>query len=91
MGVGGSPQSVVRAARHGLPLILAIIGGEPQRFAPLVELYHRALEHAGQPPQPVGAHFPGHVAATDEQAREELWPHHGAMTPALGGRGGGRR
>ncbi len=84
MGVGGSPQSVVRAARHGLPLILAIIGGEPQRFAPLVELYHRALEHAGQPPQPVGAHFPGHVAATDEQAREELWPHHGAMYAHIG-------
>ena len=84
VGVGGSPESVVRAARHGLPLTLAIIGGEPARFRPLVDLYHRALGQFGQPTQPVSAHCPGHVAATDEQAREELWPHYSAMHTRIG-------
>ena len=84
VGVGGSPQSVVRAARHGLPLVLAIIGGEPRRFAPLVDLYHRSLEQFGKPPQPVAAHCPGHVAGTDEQARDELWPHYSAMHARIG-------
>ena len=84
IGVGGSPQSVVRAARHGLPLMLAIIGGEPLRFAPYVELYHRALQQMGQPPQPVGVHSPGHVADTDEQARDEFWPHYAAMHARIG-------
>ncbi|WP_127126972.1 LLM class flavin-dependent oxidoreductase [Georgenia sp. SYP-B2076] len=84
VGVGGSPQSVVRAARHGLPLMLAIIGGAPARFAPLVDLYHRALDQLGQPAQPIGAHSPGYVAATDEQAREEMWPHHAAMQERIG-------
>jgi probable LLM family oxidoreductase len=84
VGVGGSPQSVVRAARHGLPLTLAIIAGEPLRFAPRVELYHRALQQFGKPRQPVAAHCPGHVAETDEQAREELWPHHAAMHGRIG-------
>src|SRR5688572_5784176 len=79
VGVGGSPESVVRAARHGLPLTLAIIGGEPDRFRPFVDLYHRALEQFGQPTEPVSAHCPGHVAATDEQARDELWPHYATM------------
>ena len=52
VGVGGSPQSVVRAARFGLPLMLAIIAGRPERFAPYVELYKRALEQHGQPELP---------------------------------------
>ena len=84
VAVGGSPESVVRAARYGLPLMLAIIGGQPRRFAPLVELYHRALEQFGRPQLPVGAHCPGHVAATDEQARDELWPHYAAMHARIG-------
>jgi probable LLM family oxidoreductase len=84
VGVGGSPQSVVRAARHGLPLMVAIIGGEPRRFAPLVDLYRRALAEVGHPELPVGAHSPGHVAPTDEQAREEVWPHHSAMFAKIG-------
>lgn len=84
VGVGGSPESVVRAARHGLPLTLAIIGGETGRFRPLVDLYHRALREFGKPTQPVGAHCPGHVAATDEQARDELWPHYAAMHARIG-------
>jgi probable LLM family oxidoreductase len=84
VGVGGSPESVVRAARHGLPLVVAIIGGEPRAFAPLVELYHRALAHFGHEPQPVAVHSPGYVAATDEQARDEMWPHYAAMQARIG-------
>ena len=84
VGVGGSPESVVRAARHGLPLVLAIIGGEPLRFAPLVELYHRALEQYGRSPQPVAAHSPGYIARSDEEAREELWPHYATMFGRIG-------
>ena len=84
VGVGGSPESVVRAARHRMPLMLAIIGGEPARFAPFVDLYHRALEEFGHDRLPVGCHSPGHVADTDEQAIEELWPHYQAMHAKIG-------
>ena len=84
VGVGGSQASVVRTARYGLPLMLAIIGGRPMSFAPLVGLYHRALAAAGHEPQPVGVHSPGYVAATDEQAREEIWPHYAAMMTRIG-------
>ena len=84
VGVGGSPQSVVRAARHGLPLMLAIIGGEPARFAPLAQLYRRALDQLGRDSLPIGAHSPGHVAGTDDQAREEHWPHYAAMHAKIG-------
>jgi probable LLM family oxidoreductase len=84
VGVGGSPESVVRAARYGLPLVVAIIGGQPSRFAPLVDLYHRALDELGLPDQPVAVHSPGHVADTDEQARDELWPHYQAMHARIG-------
>ena len=76
IGVGGSPESVVRTARYGLNLMLAIIGGEPARFAPYVDLFHRALAQFDQPTPAIGVHSPGHVAETDEQAREELWPHY---------------
>jgi len=84
VAVGGSPQSVVRAAHHGLPLMLAIIGGEPLQFAPFIELYHRALKEFGQPEQPIGVHSPGHIAETDEEAMEELWPHYAAMHNRIG-------
>jgi len=84
VGVGGSPDSVVRAARHGLPLMLAIIGGNPQRFAPWVELYHRSLAQFGHGVRPVGVHSPGHVAPSDEQAREELWPHYATLMNRIG-------
>src|SRR6478609_1635115 len=73
IGVGGSPESVVRAARYRLPLMLAIIGGNPLRFAPYVDLYYRALEDLGAEPLPIGVHSPGHLADSDRQAREELW------------------
>jgi probable LLM family oxidoreductase len=75
IGVGGSPQSVIRAARYGFSLMLAIIGGDTARFAPFASLFRQALEQFGQPARPVGVHSPGHVAATDEQAVEEFWPH----------------
>jgi probable LLM family oxidoreductase len=84
IGVGGSPESVVRAAHYGFDLMLAIIGGEPARFAQYVELYHRALAEFGHERLPVGCHSPGHVAETDEQAREELWPHYFAMRKKIG-------
>jgi probable LLM family oxidoreductase len=76
IGVGGSPQSVIRAARLGFSLMLAVIGGSPARFAPFSDLYRQALERLGQGPRPVGVHSPGHVAATDEKAREEFWPRY---------------
>jgi probable LLM family oxidoreductase len=84
VGVGGSPESVVRAARYGFPLTLAIIGGDPRRFAPYAELYRRALRQLGQPELPIGVHSPGHLAETDEQAREELWPHYRVMHQRIG-------
>lgn len=84
VGVGGSPQSVVRAAGYGMPLMLAIIGGNPARFRQYVDLHRRAYAHLGQPVQLVGVHSPGHVAATDAQAREELWPHHLRQNAKIG-------
>jgi probable LLM family oxidoreductase len=84
VGVGGSPQSVVRAARHGLPLMIAIIGGESVRFRPFVDLYQRALRELGQPELPIGVHSPGHVAETDEAAREQLYPHWERMRNRIG-------
>lgn len=84
VGVGGSPESVVRAARYKLPLILAIIGGDPRRFMPFVELYHRALQQFGAPALPIGVHSPGHVAETDAIAREELWPGYQDMRNRIG-------
>src|SRR5690348_1829536 len=66
VGVGGSPQSVVRTAYYGLPLMLAIIGGSPERFAPYVDLYQRAAKEFGTVAHPVGMHSPGFVAETDE-------------------------
>ncbi|MDQ3138384.1 MAG: LLM class flavin-dependent oxidoreductase [Gemmatimonadota bacterium] len=84
VGVGGSPESVVRAARYGFPLTLAIIGGDPRRFAPYIELYHEALAQHGSPRLPVGVHSPGHIADTDVQAREELWPAYEVMRNRIG-------
>jgi probable LLM family oxidoreductase len=74
IGVGGSPESVVRTARYGFSLMLAIIGGSTERFTPFAGLFREALDHYGFPARPVGVHSPGHVAETDEQAREEFWP-----------------
>jgi probable LLM family oxidoreductase len=84
VGVGGSPQSVVRTARYGLPLMLAIIGGPPQRFAPYLDLYRRAAEEFGTPAQPVGMHSPGFIADTDEEAREVFWPRYRVIRDRIG-------
>jgi probable LLM family oxidoreductase len=75
VGVGGSPQSVIRAARYGLPLMLAVIGGNPSRFAPLVQLYKRALDKYGHAQLPIGMHSHGYVASTDAEAAEIQWPY----------------
>ncbi|WP_404321213.1 LLM class flavin-dependent oxidoreductase [Arthrobacter luteolus] len=84
IAVGGTPQSVVRAAHYELPLMLAIIGGEPARFTPFVSLYKRALKEFGKPSLPIGAHSPGYIAATDEQALDEAWPHYAQMQNRIG-------
>ena len=84
IGVGGSPESVVRAARYGMPLMLAIIGGNPLRFAPYIDLYYRALDERKLAALPVGVHSPGHIADTDEQASEEMWPSWREMRNRIG-------
>ncbi len=84
VGVGGSPESVVRVVRHDLQLMLAIIGGDPRRFKPYVDLYHRACGQMGRAVKPVGIHSPGHVAASDEAAAEQIWPHYKAMFDRIG-------
>jgi probable LLM family oxidoreductase len=84
IGVGGSPESVVRAARYGIPLMLAIIGGDPARFAPYTELYRRALAEFSHDELPIGAHSPGYIADTDSDARETLFPHFKAQRDRIG-------
>ncbi|MBC7725225.1 MAG: LLM class flavin-dependent oxidoreductase [Burkholderiaceae bacterium] len=84
IGVGGSPESVVRAARFGMPMMLAIIGGDPARFAAYADLYRRALTQLGKPVLPIGVHSPGHIAETDELAREQLWPDYRIMRDRIG-------
>jgi probable LLM family oxidoreductase len=76
IGVGGSPQSVVRAAYYGFSLMLAIIGGSPSRFAPYSRLFLEALKKFERDPLPVGVHSPGHVSETDEKAKEDFWPRY---------------
>lgn len=84
VGVGGSPESVVRVVRHDLHLMLAIIGGDPRRFAPYVDLYHRACAQLERAVRPIGIHSPGFMAATDTEAREALWPHYAKMFGRIG-------
>ncbi len=84
IGVGGSPESVVRAARYGMPLVLAIIGGDPARFAPYVDLFHRALAQLEKPDLPIAVHSPGFIADTDDQAAEQYWSHHRVMRDRIG-------
>src|SRR5271165_3141293 len=76
LGVGGTPQSFARAGALGLPLMVAIIGGEPHRFRPLIELYYEAGRRAGHPREQlkVGIHAIGYVADTTEQAADEFFP-----------------
>jgi probable LLM family oxidoreductase len=76
LGVGGTPQSFVRAGALGLPLMVAIIGGETRRFRPLVDLYREAGRKYGHPPErlKVGVHSLGYVAATTQEAVDDFYP-----------------
>ena len=84
IGVGGSPESVVRAAKYGFPLMLAIIGGGPARFAPYMNLYRRAAEQFGTTAHPIGMHSLGFIADTDEEAREMFFPRHKIVRDRIG-------
>ena len=84
VGVGGTPASVVRAARLNLQLALAIIGGDPARFAAFSNLYRQSMQEFGHPLKDISIHSPGHIADTDEQAIEEHWPAHYAMFGRIG-------
>jgi probable LLM family oxidoreductase len=84
IAVGSTPESVLRAARHDLPMIIAAIGGDPRRFRAFVELYHRAFEKLGRAPQPIGAHAAGYVADSDAQAREAFWPEYKLYRDRIG-------
>lgn len=84
VGVGGSPESVIRTAKYGFPLMLAIIGGAPARFEPYVDLYRRAAGQLGTPPHPVGMHSPGFIADTDEEAKEIFYPRYKVVRDRIG-------
>jgi probable LLM family oxidoreductase len=84
IGVGGSPESVVRAARYRFPLMLAIIGGDPARFRSYVNLYERTLEQFGSERLEIGVHSPGHIADSDAEAKEQLWPAYREMRNRIG-------
>ncbi|MFI9780851.1 LLM class flavin-dependent oxidoreductase [Streptomyces sp. NPDC051956] len=84
VGVGGSPESVIRTAHYGLPLMLAIIGGDPTRFSRYIDLYRRASDQFGTTAQPVGMHSPGFIADTDDEARALHWPHYKVIRDTIG-------
>ncbi|MDC5324592.1 LLM class flavin-dependent oxidoreductase, partial [Acinetobacter baumannii] len=84
VGVGGSPESVVRTARYGFGLMLAIIGGPPHRFRPFVDLFHRSLDAYGPDRLPIGVHSPGHIADTDDEAWEQAYPGIEANNNSIG-------
>ena len=84
IGVGGSPESVVRAARYELPMMLAIIGGEPMRFKPYADLYRRACGQLGIETPEIGVHSPGYVGETDVQARDEFYADYKGMRDHIG-------
>ena len=84
VGVGGNPESVVRAGTLGLPMALAIIGGRPEQFAPLADLHRRAVAEAGHPPVPIAVHAHGYVAATTEGAAQEYYPSYAHAMSVIG-------
>jgi probable LLM family oxidoreductase len=86
LGVGGTPESFVRAGSLGLPLMVAVIGGETERFRPLVDLYREAGRKAGYSPEQlkVGLHSPGYVAETSEQAITDYYPGYAELWTKLG-------
>ncbi|EYT55943.1 luciferase [Leucobacter sp. UCD-THU] len=84
IGVGGSPHSVLRTVQVGIPMMLAIIGGDPSRFLPFANLYRQAQDELGRDAMPLGVHSPGHIAETDAEARDQLWPHFEANRNRIG-------
>jgi probable LLM family oxidoreductase len=84
VGVGGTPQSVIRTAHYGFRLMLAIIGGAPTRFAPYVDLYRRAAEQFGTTAYPVGMHSPGFIAETDDEAKALFYPGYRVIRDRIG-------
>jgi probable LLM family oxidoreductase len=84
IAVGATPESVLRAARYDLPLMLAVIGGEAKRFSPFVQIYRSAFQKLGKPEREIAVHSTGYIADTDAQAREEFWPAYKLMRDALG-------
>ena len=84
VGVGGSPESVVRVARYGLGLTLAIIGGAAARFKPFVDLYHRSTAAFGTTVHPISVHSPGHIADTDAEAWDAAYEGMEAMNNTIG-------
>lgn len=84
VGVGGTPASVVRAARLDLELAIAIIGGDPERFASFSHLYRNSMQEFGHKLKDISIHSPGYIANTDEQAMEEQWPSYKIMVGRIG-------
>lgn len=84
IGVGGSPNSVVRAASLGLPMALGTVGGTAGHFAPMAELYREATEHYGRPPQPLGVTLHGFVADTSQKAADIYFPADAALFNMIG-------
>jgi alkanesulfonate monooxygenase SsuD/methylene tetrahydromethanopterin reductase-like flavin-dependent oxidoreductase (luciferase family) len=86
IAVGGTPQSVVRAALLGLPLAIAIIGGQPERFAPLARLYREAAGGGGHDPArlPISINSHTYVAENSRQASDEYFPAYAAMMNRIG-------
>ena len=86
LGVGGTPESFARAGALGLPLMVAIIGGEPHRFRPLIDLYREAARRAGHAPESlkVGIHALGYVAETDRQAADDFFPGYAETFTSIG-------
>jgi probable LLM family oxidoreductase len=84
VAVGGNPESAARAGSLGLPMALAIIGGQPERFKPFADLHRKAAEQAGHGPLPLSINSHGYVADTKEQAAEEFYPSYAAMMNAIG-------
>lgn len=84
VGVGGTPQSAVRTAQHGMRMMLAVIGGATSRFRPFVDLYRQAADSYGTTAYPVGLHSHGHVAETTEAAKAAYFPHYKKMRDRIG-------
>nr|WP_290935294.1 LLM class flavin-dependent oxidoreductase [Haliscomenobacter sp.] len=86
LGVGGTPQSFARAGSLGLPLMVAVIGGETRRFRPLIDLYRQAGKEAGFTPEQlkVGLHSLGYVAETTQQAKDEFYPGYAEVFTRIG-------